>query len=153
MQPCSTCRCHSRSQQRMCRALCFCHAMQLANSHGHPRFWVLLDCFQCHHMPPVSLSCLACLAFRIPEAAHTLDPDCCVPALHHATAAAPVSLQLIHKRPLSPDVFELNSLQPHYKMPWGAMSSIMNRATGATLSVGEAQQQAWRQLPHTAPLP
>jgi len=45
-------------------------------------------------------------------------------------------LQLIHKRPLSPDVFELNSLQPHYKMPWGAMSSIMNRATGAALSAG-----------------
>jgi succinate dehydrogenase (ubiquinone) cytochrome b560 subunit len=46
--------------------------------------------------------------------------------------------QLINKRPLSPDVFELNSLQPHYKMPWGAMSSIMNRATGAALSVGFA---------------
>jgi hypothetical protein len=54
------------------------------------------------------------------------------------------SVQLINKRPLSPDVFELGSLQPHYKMPWGAMSSIANRATGATLSVGEGattQQQ------------
>lgn len=45
-------------------------------------------------------------------------------------------LQLINKRPLSPDVFELNSMQPHYKMPWGALSSIMNRATGAALSAG-----------------
>ncbi|KAF8067356.1 sdhC [Scenedesmus sp. PABB004] len=42
---------------------------------------------------------------------------------------------LIQKRPLSPDVFELgNALQPHYKMPWGAISSIANRATGAALS-------------------
>jgi succinate dehydrogenase (ubiquinone) cytochrome b560 subunit len=47
-----------------------------------------------------------------------------------------VCFQLINKRPLSPDVFELNSMQPHYKMPWGAMSSIMNRATGAALSAG-----------------
>eukprot|EP00879_Flechtneria_rotunda_P001654 GHRR01001814.1.p1 GENE.GHRR01001814.1~~GHRR01001814.1.p1 ORF type:complete len:206 (+),score=54.79 GHRR01001814.1:134-751(+) len=46
--------------------------------------------------------------------------------------------ELLHKRPLSPDVLELGSLQPHYKMPWGAVSSIMNRATGTALSVGFA---------------
>ncbi|KAF6260667.1 succinate dehydrogenase subunit b560 [Scenedesmus sp. NREL 46B-D3] len=47
--------------------------------------------------------------------------------------------QLINKRPLSPDVFELGSVtQPHYKMPWGAVSSIANRATGAALSAGFA---------------
>jgi len=27
-------------------------------------------------------------------------------------------------------------VKPHYKMPLGAVSSIMNRATGAALSVG-----------------
>lgn len=46
--------------------------------------------------------------------------------------------ELIQKRPLSPDVFELDKLAPHYKMPWGAISSIGNRATGAALSVGFA---------------
>eukprot|EP00882_Tetradesmus_deserticola_P000724 GHRQ01000791.1.p1 GENE.GHRQ01000791.1~~GHRQ01000791.1.p1 ORF type:complete len:205 (+),score=76.57 GHRQ01000791.1:114-728(+) len=47
--------------------------------------------------------------------------------------------ELVSKRPLSPDVFELGSVtQPHYKMPWGAISSIANRATGAALSVGFA---------------
>lgn len=46
--------------------------------------------------------------------------------------------ELIQKRPLSPDVFELDKMAPHYKMPWGAMSSIMNRATGAALSAGFA---------------
>jgi hypothetical protein len=60
------------------------------------------------------------------------------------TSSAPASaaaVQLINKRPLSPDVFELGSVtQPHYKMPWGALSSIANRATGAALSAGEQQQ-------------
>jgi succinate dehydrogenase (ubiquinone) cytochrome b560 subunit len=45
---------------------------------------------------------------------------------------------LTNKRPLSPDVFELGGLQPHYKMPWGAVTSIANRATGAALSAGFA---------------
>lgn len=45
--------------------------------------------------------------------------------------------QLINKRPLSPDVFELDNKGVHYKMPWGAISSIMNRGTGVALSVGE----------------
>jgi succinate dehydrogenase (ubiquinone) cytochrome b560 subunit len=44
--------------------------------------------------------------------------------------------ELIKKRPLSPDVFEPGSIEPHYKMPWGAISSITNRATGAMLSAG-----------------
>jgi succinate dehydrogenase (ubiquinone) cytochrome b560 subunit len=45
-------------------------------------------------------------------------------------------LQLINKRPLSPDVLELDNKGLHYKMPWGAISSIMNRGTGVALSVG-----------------
>lgn len=45
--------------------------------------------------------------------------------------------QLIKKRPLSPDVLEIDNKTPHYKFPLGALSSIMNRVTGAVLSVGE----------------
>lgn len=41
------------------------------------------------------------------------------------------------KRPLSPDVFEIDMKGPHYKMPYGALSSIANRVTGVTLTVGE----------------
>jgi hypothetical protein len=45
-------------------------------------------------------------------------------------------------------VFELGSMtQPHYKMPWGAVSSIANRATGAALSAGEQQQHQSTMLP------
>lgn len=68
----------------------------------------------------------------------------------HITLLTPTLLlllppQLINKRPLSPDVFELGSMtQPHYKMPWGALSSIANRATGAALSAGGQQQQQQR---------
>ncbi|GFR50864.1 hypothetical protein Agub_g13151, partial [Astrephomene gubernaculifera] len=46
-------------------------------------------------------------------------------------------LDLIKKRPLSPDVMGLDG-KPHYKMPLGAMSSITNRVTGVALSVGFA---------------
>lgn len=42
--------------------------------------------------------------------------------------------QLAAKRPLSPDVFEINSISPHYKFPPGALSSITNRVTGVMLS-------------------
>jgi len=45
-------------------------------------------------------------------------------------------LELIKKRPLSPDVLEIDGKQPHYKFPLGAISSIANRATGVALSVG-----------------
>ena len=40
------------------------------------------------------------------------------------------------KRPVSPHVFEITGVQPHYKFPLGAISSITNRATGCMLSVG-----------------
>jgi hypothetical protein len=42
----------------------------------------------------------------------------------------------VKKRPLSPDVFEIDMKGAHYKFPWGAISSIMNRATGVALSAG-----------------
>lgn len=45
-------------------------------------------------------------------------------------------LDLINKRPLSPDVFEMDNRTPHYKFPLGALSSITNRVTGVALSVG-----------------
>jgi succinate dehydrogenase (ubiquinone) cytochrome b560 subunit len=45
-------------------------------------------------------------------------------------------LDLVAKRPVSPHVFEITGVQPHYKFPLGAISSITNRATGCMLSVG-----------------
>ncbi|CAD7698242.1 unnamed protein product [Ostreobium quekettii] len=45
-------------------------------------------------------------------------------------------LTLTGKRPLSPDVFELEGWNPHYKFPNGALSSITNRGTGVVLSAG-----------------
>ena len=45
---------------------------------------------------------------------------------------------MIQKRPLSPDVFELDGKHMHYKMPLGALSSIANRVTGVALSAGFA---------------
>jgi succinate dehydrogenase (ubiquinone) cytochrome b560 subunit len=45
-------------------------------------------------------------------------------------------LDLIQKRPLSPDVIEIDGKAPHYKFPLGAVSSITNRVTGVALSVG-----------------
>jgi succinate dehydrogenase (ubiquinone) cytochrome b560 subunit len=47
-----------------------------------------------------------------------------------------LSPQLVAKRPVSPHVFEITGVQPHYKFPLGAISSITNRATGCMLSVG-----------------
>lgn len=49
----------------------------------------------------------------------------------------PTHAQLVAKRPLSPDVMEIDHKQLHYKMPPGAISSITNRATGVMLSLGE----------------
>lgn len=43
-------------------------------------------------------------------------------------------MQLVAKRPLSPDVFEIDSKSVHYKFPPGAISSIANRVTGVMLS-------------------
>ena len=45
-------------------------------------------------------------------------------------------LDLVARRPLSPHVFEIDNKQFHYKMPLGATSSIVNRATGVMLSMG-----------------
>eukprot|EP00798_Chlamydomonas_sp_ICE-L_P025733 gene25733-11393_t len=45
-------------------------------------------------------------------------------------------LNLTHKRPLSPDVLEIDGKTAHYKFPIGALSSIANRVTGVILSVG-----------------
>lgn len=46
--------------------------------------------------------------------------------------------ELVKKRPLSPDVFEIDMKGPHYKFPFGAISSVLNRATGVALSAGFA---------------
>mmetsp|Transcript_19126 Transcript_19126/g.49096 ORF Transcript_19126/g.49096 Transcript_19126/m.49096 type:complete len:223 (+) Transcript_19126:155-823(+) len=48
--------------------------------------------------------------------------------------------ELLKKRPMSPDVFNSHAGAPalHYKMPITALSSIINRVTGAGLSVGFA---------------
>ena len=40
------------------------------------------------------------------------------------------------KRPTSPHVVELDQKSFHYKMPLGAVSSILNRVTGVSLSAG-----------------
>lgn len=53
-----------------------------------------------------------------------------------ADHALNTATQLIKKRPLSPDVFDIDNKTPHYKFPWGAITSITNRATGVALSVG-----------------
>uniref|UniRef100_A0A7R9VHH3 Succinate dehydrogenase subunit b560 n=1 Tax=Chlamydomonas euryale TaxID=1486919 RepID=A0A7R9VHH3_9CHLO len=45
-------------------------------------------------------------------------------------------LERIKKRPLSPDVLEIDGKSAHYKFPLGALSSIANRITGVALSVG-----------------
>lgn len=44
--------------------------------------------------------------------------------------------QLVHKRPLSPDVFDIGMKSAHYAFPYGALSSITNRVTGVVLSGG-----------------
>lgn len=47
-------------------------------------------------------------------------------------------LDLIKKRPISPDVFGIDGITPHYKMPVAALSSITNRVTGVGMTVGMA---------------
>lgn len=47
-------------------------------------------------------------------------------------------LQRVKKRPVSPHVFETDGNKFHYKMPINAVTSIMNRATGVALTVGES---------------
>mmetsp|Transcript_1867 Transcript_1867/g.4216 ORF Transcript_1867/g.4216 Transcript_1867/m.4216 type:complete len:216 (-) Transcript_1867:840-1487(-) len=43
-------------------------------------------------------------------------------------------LELVKKRPLSPDLFSIDHVGPHYKMPVTALSSITNRVTGCVLT-------------------
>lgn len=43
-------------------------------------------------------------------------------------------LQLLNKRPLSPDVLEIDNKSAHYKFPVAALSSIANRVTGVALT-------------------
>ncbi|QDZ18030.1 subunit b560 of succinate dehydrogenase [Chloropicon primus] len=47
-------------------------------------------------------------------------------------------LELIKKRPISPDVFSIDSVGMHYKMPVAALSSITNRVTGVVMTGGMA---------------
>ena len=44
--------------------------------------------------------------------------------------------QLIKKRPISPDVFSIDQVGMHYKMPVAALSSITNRVTGVAMTGG-----------------
>ena len=45
-------------------------------------------------------------------------------------------LQRIQKRPISPDVFNIEDKGLHYKLEINAISSIMTRVTGCMLSGG-----------------
>lgn len=52
--------------------------------------------------------------------------------------------QLVRKRPLSPDAFDINGKGVHYHFQSNAISSITNRITGVVLSFGTHQC-----MPHT----
>merc|ERR1711959_624737 len=45
-------------------------------------------------------------------------------------------LDLIKKRPISPDVFSIDQVGFHYKMPVAALTSITNRLTGLGMTGG-----------------
>lgn len=45
-------------------------------------------------------------------------------------------LDLADKRPLSPDVLDIDNRSPHYKFPMIAISSVLNRITGVILTGG-----------------
>uniref|UniRef100_A0A7S3E539 Succinate dehydrogenase subunit C n=1 Tax=Chloropicon laureae TaxID=464258 RepID=A0A7S3E539_9CHLO len=45
-------------------------------------------------------------------------------------------LDLVKKRPLSPDLFSIDGSGTHYKMPVAALSSITNRVTGVGMTGG-----------------
>mmetsp|Transcript_9209 Transcript_9209/g.31825 ORF Transcript_9209/g.31825 Transcript_9209/m.31825 type:complete len:201 (-) Transcript_9209:664-1266(-) len=45
-------------------------------------------------------------------------------------------LDLVKKRPISPDVFKIDDVGMHYKMPVAALSSITNRVTGIAMTGG-----------------
>ena len=56
-------------------------------------------------------------------------PDVLTSRIHRTRAS-----QLLEKRPLSPDVFDIDGSSTHYKFPAVALSSITNRVTGCVLS-------------------
>lgn len=58
---------------------------------------------------------------------------CITSASRHKVHPAP---QLVRKRPLSPDVFEIDGKSTHYHFQSNAISSIANRITGTILSFG-----------------
>lgn len=85
----------------------------------------------CSPWLPCMQSCCLCWHARhksagVPRTPEDSTDSCCAHLL----------LQLVAKRPVSPHVFEITGVQPHYKFPLGAISSITNRATGCMLSVG-----------------
>merc|ERR1711959_801949 len=45
-------------------------------------------------------------------------------------------LELVKKRPISPDLFSIDSHALHYKMPVAALSSITTRVTGVVMTGG-----------------
>ena len=53
-----------------------------------------------------------------------------------------VRVQRVKHRPVSPHVFEEGGTKFHYNMPINAITSIMNRATGVALTVGELTEAA-----------
>lgn len=57
-------------------------------------------------------------------------------------------MQLLKKRPVSPHVFDIDNKHPHYKQPWGALSSITNRVTGVALTGGEPHSNIAANRPH-----
>lgn len=65
---------------------------------------------------------------------------CVAAPAQHPPARPPPShtrpTQLVKKRPLAPDVFEIDMKGPHYKFPWGAITSIGNRVSGCLLTAG-----------------
>lgn len=61
-------------------------------------------------------------------------------------------LDLVSRRPLSPDVFELGFKGTHYNFPVGPISSVINRATGAMLYVGFCSVGALNAVADVGPL-
>jgi succinate dehydrogenase/fumarate reductase cytochrome b subunit len=60
-----------------------------------------------------------------------------VNALCRWHVATVIHMQRIQHRPISPDVLDINNKGLHYKMEIQAISSIMTRATGVTMTLGE----------------
>ena len=93
----------------------------------------VVTCYLAHMLPCSSATSLICHLAHTHTHTHTHTHN-----LAHTSLLlrASVALQRVHARPLSPDVLEIDNKGMHYKFPWGALSSIANRATGVALSVG-----------------